>query len=125
MHAFHGPADLGGALDVALITEFVDAGHDLLLAVNTGVSDELRELAQEFGVDLDAQVSREQAGSEPVVPFGWVVYGDYLHARRVTLAGWSGVVGRRQINGWTAGCTSLGGCCKPGCGILCGAAHCF
>lgn len=117
MHAFHGPADLGGALDVALITEFVDAGHDLLLAVNTGVSDELRELAQEFGVDLDAQVSREQAGSEPVVHFGWVVYGDCLHARRVTLVGGAGVQGEQRCEWWGgvewwAGDKSMGG--QPG-----------
>ena len=38
------------------MTEFVDAGRDLLLAVGSGVSEELRELAQEMGVDLAAKV---------------------------------------------------------------------
>lgn len=37
-----------------LILEFADAGRDLLLAVDSGASEELRELAQELGVDLDA-----------------------------------------------------------------------
>ncbi len=48
------PAALGGALDVALITQYVDAGNDLLLAVDSDASEELRELAQEVGVDVDA-----------------------------------------------------------------------
>ncbi|GAB4821924.1 hypothetical protein N2152v2_008970 [Parachlorella kessleri] len=47
--------DLGGAIDTTLLAEFVDDGHDLLLAVGSGVSEELRELAQEMGVDLDAR----------------------------------------------------------------------
>lgn len=47
-------AALGGALDVAQIAEFVDSGRDVLLAVDSGVSEELRELAQELGVDIDA-----------------------------------------------------------------------
>lgn len=51
---FGSGKELGGALDVAHVAEFVDAGHDLLLAVDSNVSEELRELAQELGVDLDA-----------------------------------------------------------------------
>lgn len=33
--------------------DFVDAGHDLLLAVDSDASDELRELAADLGVDFD------------------------------------------------------------------------
>lgn len=47
-------AGLGGAVDVAQLVEFVDSGRDLLLAAGSDVSEELRELAQELGVDLDA-----------------------------------------------------------------------
>eukprot|EP00887_Chlorella_sp_A99_P006356 scaffold3.g6356.t1 len=46
--------ELGGAVDVAQVLEFADAGRDVLLAVDSHVSEELRELAQELGVDLDA-----------------------------------------------------------------------
>ena len=35
------------------ILEFVDSGHNLLLAVNSEVSDTMRLLAAEVGVDLD------------------------------------------------------------------------
>lgn len=48
-------AELGGAADVAQVVEFVDEGHDLLLAVDSQVSEELRELAQELGVDIDVK----------------------------------------------------------------------
>ena len=47
-------AALGGAVDVEQLVEFVDAGHDLLLAVDSGVSEELRALADQLGVDVDA-----------------------------------------------------------------------
>ncbi|EFN54342.1 hypothetical protein CHLNCDRAFT_8673, partial [Chlorella variabilis] len=47
--------ELGGAADVAQVVEFVDEGHDLLLAVDSQVSEELRELAQELGVDIDVK----------------------------------------------------------------------
>ena len=33
----------------------MDAGHDLLLAVDAEVSDEVRELAADLGVDFDAK----------------------------------------------------------------------
>ncbi len=48
-------AELGGAVDVAQVVEFVDAGHDVLLAVDSGVSEELRELSQELGIDVDGR----------------------------------------------------------------------
>lgn len=50
----HRTAGLGGALDVAQLVAFVDSGRDLLLAAGSDVSEELRELAQELGVDIDA-----------------------------------------------------------------------
>ena len=37
--------------------DFVDAGHDLLLAVDSNASDELRELATDLGVDFDTKGS--------------------------------------------------------------------
>ena len=49
------PAEFGGAVNAQALLEFVDSGRDLLLAVDTGVSDELRELAAGAGVDLDAR----------------------------------------------------------------------
>lgn len=55
-------AELGGAIDVGQVVEFVDAGHDLLLAVDSGVSEELRELAQELGIDVDARWGRGAPG---------------------------------------------------------------
>lgn len=40
-------------MDATALLDFVDAGHDLLLAVETNASDELRELAADLGVDFD------------------------------------------------------------------------
>lgn len=48
-------AALGGAIDAAQVVEFVDAGRDVLLAVDSDVSEELRSLAQDLGVDIDAR----------------------------------------------------------------------
>lgn len=48
-------AALGGAIDAAQVVEFVDAGRDVLLAVDSEVSEELRSLAQDLGVDVDAR----------------------------------------------------------------------
>lgn len=51
---FAGSQALGGAVDVEQLVEFVDAGHDLLLAVDSSVSEEMRALADQLGVDVDA-----------------------------------------------------------------------
>ncbi len=48
-------AALGGAIDAAQVVEFVDAGRDVLLAVDSEASEELRSLAQDLGVDVDAR----------------------------------------------------------------------
>lgn len=37
--------------------DFVDTGHDLLLAIDSNASDELRELAADLGVDFDSKGS--------------------------------------------------------------------
>ena len=47
----------GGALDSEAILDFVDAGHDLILAVDTKASDEVRNLASDLGVDFEQQGS--------------------------------------------------------------------
>lgn len=44
---------LGGSLDVAAILEFIDSGHDVVLAAEGGASDVVRDIATECGVDLD------------------------------------------------------------------------
>ncbi|KAL3702205.1 hypothetical protein R1sor_020227 [Riccia sorocarpa] len=44
---------LGGNLDVAAILDFVDSGHDLILAADTHTSDLIRDIATECGVDFD------------------------------------------------------------------------
>jgi oligosaccharyltransferase complex subunit beta len=45
--------EFGGAVDSGALVEFVDAGGNLLLALDTGVSDQVRELAAELGVDVE------------------------------------------------------------------------
>jgi len=48
-------AGFGGALDSEAILDFVDAGHDLILAADSGASEEVRNLASDLGVDLEPQ----------------------------------------------------------------------
>lgn len=43
----------GGSLDLAGILDFVDAGHDLILAADSSASDLIREIATECGLDFD------------------------------------------------------------------------
>lgn len=43
----------GGSLDQAAIMDFVDSGHDLILAADSSASDLIREIAIECGVDFD------------------------------------------------------------------------
>lgn len=44
---------LGGSLNAAAILDFVDSGHDLILAADASASDLIREIATECGVDFD------------------------------------------------------------------------
>ena len=48
-------AGFGGAIDNAAITEFVDDGNSVLIAVDSEVSGELRLLVSELGIDLEPQ----------------------------------------------------------------------
>ncbi|KAM0952014.1 putative dolichyl-diphosphooligosaccharide--protein glycotransferase [Dioscorea sansibarensis] len=43
----------GGSVDMAAILDFVDAGHDLILAADSSASDLIRGIATECGVDFD------------------------------------------------------------------------
>ncbi|GAQ81543.1 Oligosaccharyltransferase [Klebsormidium nitens] len=46
---------LGGSLDVAVILDFIDSGHDVVLAAEGGASDVVRDIATECGVDLEEE----------------------------------------------------------------------
>lgn len=43
----------GGALDLSAILNFVDSGHDLIVAADANASDLIRSIAAECGVDFD------------------------------------------------------------------------
>ncbi|XP_022148606.1 dolichyl-diphosphooligosaccharide--protein glycosyltransferase 48 kDa subunit isoform X1 [Momordica charantia] len=43
----------GGSVDLAAILDFVDSGHDLILAADSNASELIREIATECGVDFD------------------------------------------------------------------------
>ncbi|XP_020578404.1 dolichyl-diphosphooligosaccharide--protein glycosyltransferase 48 kDa subunit isoform X2 [Phalaenopsis equestris] len=43
----------GGSLDQVAVLDFVDAGHDLILAADSSASDLIRAIASECGVDFD------------------------------------------------------------------------
>ncbi|XP_047323730.1 dolichyl-diphosphooligosaccharide--protein glycosyltransferase 48 kDa subunit-like [Impatiens glandulifera] len=43
----------GGSINAAAILEFVDSGHDLIIAADASASDLIREIATECGVDFD------------------------------------------------------------------------
>ncbi|CAN6687589.1 unnamed protein product [Malus baccata var. baccata] len=43
----------GGSIDQAAILDFVDSGHDLIIAADTNASDLIRQIAVECGVDFD------------------------------------------------------------------------
>ncbi|KAK8558719.1 hypothetical protein V6N13_098359 [Hibiscus sabdariffa] len=47
----------GGSIDVAAIINFVDSGHDLVIAADVNASDLIREVATECGVDFDEDPS--------------------------------------------------------------------
>ena len=44
---------IGGSIDLAAILDFVDSGHDLIIAADSNASDLIREIATESGVDFD------------------------------------------------------------------------
>lgn len=43
----------GGSLNLGAVLDFVDSGHDLILAADSSPSDLIRNVATEFGVDFD------------------------------------------------------------------------
>ncbi|KAK6136805.1 hypothetical protein DH2020_029453 [Rehmannia glutinosa] len=47
----------GGSIDAASLLEFVDSGHDLILAADASASELIREIAVECGVDFDEPFS--------------------------------------------------------------------
>ncbi|XVF01436.1 hypothetical protein REPUB_Repub04eG0089000 [Reevesia pubescens] len=47
----------GGSVDVAAIINFVDSGHDLIIAADSNASDLIRDVATECGVDFDEDPS--------------------------------------------------------------------
>ncbi|KAL2498417.1 Dolichyl-diphosphooligosaccharide--protein glycosyltransferase 48 kDa subunit [Abeliophyllum distichum] len=47
----------GGSLDLEGVLDFVDSGHDLILAAETSASDLIRSVAAECGVDFDEDPS--------------------------------------------------------------------
>jgi oligosaccharyltransferase complex subunit beta len=47
----------GGSIDAAAILDFVDSGHDLIVAADNNASDLIREIATECGVDFDEDTS--------------------------------------------------------------------
>lgn len=63
-------AGFGGSIELSSILEFIDSGRNVLLAVSTNVSDTMRALAAEVGVDL------EEKGTSVFDHFGHAVVGD-------------------------------------------------
>lgn len=51
----YGSCDVGfgGSIDLAAILDFVDSGHDLIIAADTNASDLIRQISVECGVDFD------------------------------------------------------------------------
>ncbi|XP_050366703.1 dolichyl-diphosphooligosaccharide--protein glycosyltransferase 48 kDa subunit [Argentina anserina] len=47
----------GGSIDLAAILDFVDSGHDLIIAADTNASDLIRQISVECGVDFDEDPS--------------------------------------------------------------------
>ncbi|XP_041015786.1 dolichyl-diphosphooligosaccharide--protein glycosyltransferase 48 kDa subunit [Juglans microcarpa x Juglans regia] len=47
----------GGSIDLTAILDFVDSGHDLIIAADTNASDLIREISTECGVDFDEDLA--------------------------------------------------------------------
>lgn len=50
---FGAKLGFGGSIDAASLLEFVDSGHDLIMAADASYSELIREIAVECGVDFD------------------------------------------------------------------------
>lgn len=54
MYIFLGEkSGFGGSIDAASLLDFVDSGHDLIIAADGSASELIREIAVECGVDFD------------------------------------------------------------------------
>lgn len=53
LHLFGAKLGFGGSIDAASLLEFVDSGHDLIMAADASASELIREIAVECGVDFD------------------------------------------------------------------------
>lgn len=51
--SFVGVLGFGGSIDPAAVLDFVDSGHDLILAADSNGSELIRAIATECGVDFD------------------------------------------------------------------------
>lgn len=51
--SLYSMAGFGGSVDQNAVLEFIDAGHDMILAVDSSASDLIRGIATECGVDFD------------------------------------------------------------------------
>jgi len=49
--------EFGGLIDVTAILDFIDDGHNVILAASSKISDPVREIASECGVDFDEEGS--------------------------------------------------------------------
>jgi oligosaccharyltransferase complex subunit beta len=49
--------EFGGLIDVPSILDFIDEGHNVLIAADSSVSDPIREIAEECGVEFDEEGS--------------------------------------------------------------------
>lgn len=47
--------EFGGLMDISSIIDFIDSGHNILIAADEHVSDPIRELAAEVGVEFDEE----------------------------------------------------------------------
>ncbi|XP_022741269.1 dolichyl-diphosphooligosaccharide--protein glycosyltransferase 48 kDa subunit-like [Durio zibethinus] len=54
---FNATARFGGSLDLAAVLDFVDSGHDLIVAVDASASNLIKNIATECGVDFDEDSS--------------------------------------------------------------------
>ena len=45
----------GGGISATTLLEFVESGRDIILAVDSDLSDDLRDLASDLGVDMETQ----------------------------------------------------------------------
>lgn len=50
-------SEWGGSIDSEAILDFVEAGHDLIMAVDSTITDDLRGLVSDLGLDIEPRHS--------------------------------------------------------------------